>query len=112
MKLLGIGLNGAGLARQGAGFPHAYELQVQLLLVAGAGVHHPEVGLGQVEVPPHQGQDPPQDHRLNRGAVGGFDHPPGELLGIAGPIGPSDHTDGPVLHRFGDRRNRMVTHRR
>ena len=83
---------------------------MQLVRVAGAGIHDPEMGLGQVEMAPHQGQHPTQDHSLDLTAVGGLDHPSGQLLRITGPIGPPDHPNGPVLHRFGDRRNRMVTH--
>lgn len=83
---------------------------MQATLLTAAGVHHPEVGLGQAEVAAHQRQQPTQHHGLQLLAVGGVDRTAGELLGVGGHIDATHHTDGPVLQRFGDRWDGMVAH--
>lgn len=96
---------------QGAGLPDTHHLQVQaLLLIPGAGIDHPEVGLGQIQVPLHQGEQPAQHHRLDGHAVGGLDGSAGELLGVSGHVGAPHHANGPVLQGLGDRGNRMLAH--
>ena len=59
----------------------------------------------------HQREHPAQHHRFDLGAVFGLQGAAGELFGIFGHVGPPHHTDGPVLHRFGDRGNGVLTHR-
>jgi len=96
---------------QGAGLPYAHHLQMEpLLFIAGAGIHHPEVGFRQIEVAPHQGEQPPQHNRLDLHAIGGVNGPTGELLGVRRHIGAPHHANGPVLQGLGDRGDGVLTH--
>ena len=107
---LGELVGAAGLG-EGARLPHPHQLQVQLAGIAVAGVGHPQVGLGQIKVAAHQRQHPAEHHRLDAAAVLHLNAAAGELLRVVGQVGPAHHTDGPVLHRFGDRGNGVLTHR-
>ena len=88
---------------EGAGLPDPHHLEVKPFLFLGPGVHHPEMGLFQVEVAAHQGEQTPQDHSFNLNPIGCANQPTGELLGIGRHINPTHHANGPVLHRLGDR---------
>ena len=79
-------------------------------ILPGAGIDHPEVGLLQVEVTPHQGEQASQNHRLELGALCSADDPPGELLRVCRHIDTSHHAYGPVLGGLGDRSDGMFTH--
>ena len=106
---LGFGARGRR-SGQRAGFPHSHHLQVELVFLPGAGIDHPQVGGLQIEVPAHQGEQAAQHHRLDLGALVRADHAPGELVGVGGYIAAAHHSDGPVLHRLGDRGNGMLAH--
>ena len=102
---------GFGLRRrEGAGLPHPHHLQVELVLLPGAGVDDPQMGGLQVEMAAHQGEQAAEHHRLDLGALGRADHAPGELGRIGRHVGPAHHSDGPVLERLGDRGNGMLAH--
>ena len=83
---------------------------MQVVLLPGAGVDHPEMGLSQVEMATHQRQQASEHHRFDFTAIGGADHAPGELLGIGRNVLTTDNTDGPVLRRFGDRGDGVLAH--
>ena len=83
---------------------------MELVLVAAAGVHHPEMGQLQIEVATHQGEQTTEHDRLQLGAIGGADHTAGGLGRIARHVVATHHTDGPVLHRLGDRGNGVGAH--
>ena len=95
---------------QGARLPNPHHLEMELVLVAAAGVHHPEMGQLQVEVATHQGEQAAEHHRLQFAAIGGADHPAGGLGRIARYVVATHHTDGPILHRLGDRGNGVGAH--
>ncbi len=83
---------------------------MQVILFPGAGVDHPEMGLGQIEMATHQRQQASKHHRFDLGAIGSADHAAGELLGIGWNVLTTDNTDGPVLRRFGDRGDGVLAH--
>ena len=97
---------------EGAGFPHTHNLEVEAAGLADAGIHHPEMGAGHVQMAAHQAEHTAQHHRFNLGPLGGADQAAGGLLRISGHVLAANHANGPVLHRFGDRGNRMETHLR
>ena len=76
---------------------------MKAFLFLGPGINHPQMGLLQVEVAAHQGQQTPQDHSFNLNPIVCANQPTGELLGIGRHINPTHHANGPVLHRLGDR---------
>ena len=65
---------------QQAGLPNAHHLQVKLVLVLVtiAGVAHPEMGLVQVHVPPHQMDHAAEKNGFQPGVVHGVDDPGGQ----------------------------------
>jgi hypothetical protein len=83
---------------------------MKFALLAAAGVHNPQMGNRQVEMASHQGEQPPQHHRLQLTAIGCVDHAAGELVGINRFKTAPHHPDGPILRRLGDRGNRMLAH--
>jgi hypothetical protein len=89
--------------RKGAGLPDPNHLEVKPFLFFRSGINDPEMGLIQVEVAAHQGEQTPQNHSFNLTAIGSANQPTGELLGIRWHINPTHHANGPVLHRLGDR---------
>ena len=105
----GIGLRSLGI--QCARLPHPHQLKVQGVFFFRAGVHHPEMGHRKVEMAAHQGEQAAQHHRVDFRAVLTAQHPAGELLRVGRHIGSAHNTDGPVLHRLGDRGNGVLTHR-
>ena len=95
---------------KGAGLPDTDHLQMQMVLLAGAGIDDPEMGFGQVEVTAHQGQQATEHHGFDLAAIGRADHAPGGLLGIGRHVLTTDNTDGPVLRRFGDGGDGVLAH--
>ena len=59
---------------------------------------------------PHQGEHATEHHCLNLTAIGADQGATGELVLVAGFVQPTNHPDGPVLQRFGDRGNGVVAH--
>ena len=95
---------------KGAGLPDTHQLEMEMVLLAAAGINHPEMGGVQVEMTPHQGEQTSQNDCLKFRAVLGAEHTTGQLLGIRRPIVATHHSDGPVLHRLGDRGNGVLAH--
>ena len=69
------------------------------------------MGNRQIQVTAHQGKQPTEHHGLNGSAVGAANQTTGELVAIGGFVDAAHHADGPVLQRFGDRGNGVLTHR-
>ena len=98
------------IGRQGAGLPDASNLKVKLVVVSGAGVHHPEMGLIHRQMAPHQREHPAEHHCLHLTAIGIDQRAPGELVLVTGFVNPTNNPDGPVLQRFGNRGDGVITH--
>ena len=101
-----LGLTGG----EGARLPHAHHLQMQAVLFAATGVHHPEMGLGQVEMAAHQREQTAQHHRLDLITLGGADQATGKHIGLGRHVDAPHDADGPVLVRFGDRGDGVLAH--
>ena len=59
---------------------------------------------------PHQRENSAEHHCLHLTAFGIDQRAPGELVIVAGFVKPTNHPNGPVLLRFGDRGNGVVAH--
>jgi len=58
----------------------------------------------------NQAEHTTQYNGFDLGAVVAADHTAAGLLGVGRNVLTADQANGPVLHRFGNRGNRMVTH--
>ena len=83
---------------------------MQAVLFAATGVHHPEMGLRQIEMAAHQREQTAQHHRLDLIALGGADQATGKHIGLGRHVDAPHDADGPVLVRFGDRGDGVLAH--
>lgn len=83
---------------------------MKVITLTASGVHDPEVGLIQGQMPPHQREHPTQHNGFQSNTLGVRQRATGELLGIRWRVGAAHKTDGPVLQRLCDRGNRMGAH--
>jgi hypothetical protein len=60
----------------------------------------------------HQGEQAAEHDRFDLTAIVGADHSAGERFSFCGDVQPPHDPDGPVLRRFGDRRDWVLAHGR
>ena len=105
------GVGGIGLVwSQGAGFPDPSDLQVQMIAFTTSGIHDPEVGLIEGQVPSDQREHTTKHNGFQGDPLGISQRAASELLGIGWSVCAPHKTNGPVLQRLGDRGNRMGAH--
>ena len=95
---------------QRAGLPDPGDLEVQMVTFATAGIHDPEVGLIQGQMPPNQGEHTTEHNGFQGDPLGVGQGATGELFGIGWSVSTAHKPDGPVLQRLCDRGNRMGAH--
>ena len=100
-----------GLIRsKSAWLPDSCDLQVQMIAVPTSGIDHPEMGPLHGQMLSHQGEHPAQHDGFQLDTPLDSEHTSSELILLPGGVGAADDTDSPVLERFSDRWDRMVSH--